>query len=84
MQLKRAIESAILHKLPVHKEYMCLCLVSTLFLRFVMNSSIVVKALIHGFDLYYITFYMCSKCATFLCTRTHRNAIRLSIDICLF
>ena len=34
MQVKRAIEKAILHilhKLPINKEYMCLCWVSTLF-----------------------------------------------------
>ena len=31
MQEKHAIERTILHKLPIYKEYMCLCWVSTLF-----------------------------------------------------
>ena len=30
-----------------------------------------------------ITFYPCCKCATFLCARTPRNAMRHSIEICL-
>ena len=30
-----------------------------------------------------ITFYLCCKCATFLCARTPRNVMRHSIEICL-
>ena len=31
----------------------------------------------------YITFYLCCKCATFLCARTPPNAMKRSIEICL-
>ena len=40
MQVKCAIGNAILHKLPIYYEYMCLCRI----------FSHVIKALIQGFD----------------------------------
>ena len=43
---------------------------------------VVLKALLHGFHPY-ITFYLCCKCATFLCACSPRNAIRRSIETCL-
>ena len=65
MQLKRVIGKAILHKLPIYHEYMCLCWVSTLFgliwLFFICNQSSTTRFL-SGF----IMFYLRCKCATFL------------------
>ena len=83
MQVKRAIGKAMLHKLSIYNEYMCLCWVSTLFCMICClfsncskNSTTRLRWL-HG----YIKFYLCSKCTTFLCARTPRNAKRRSIDI---
>ena len=50
---------------------------------YVVCFPIVVIALLHGFDPYK-TFYLCCKCATFLCPRTSRNAMKCSIEIYLF
>ena len=52
MQVKRAIGKAILHKLPIYNEFMCLCSVSTLFCMICGCFPIVVKALLHDFDRY--------------------------------
>ena len=32
----------------------------------------------------YITFYLCCKCATFLCARTPCNVMKRNIEICLY
>ena len=85
MQVKRAIERAILHKLPIYNEYMCLCWVSTLFGMIFCLFSSCIKSSTTRFRLLYtcITFYLRCKCATFLCSRTPRNSMRRRIEICL-
>ena len=79
-QVKRAVGKAILHKLPIYNEYMCLCWVSTLFCMICwVFFPIVVKLYYTASTHMYITF----QCATFLCARTPCNAMRRSIEICL-
>ena len=82
MQVKRAIEKAILHKLRIYNEYVfvySLCIILHVLL-FVF--PIVVKALLHGFDHYIRSLYNVVP-ASFLCARTPRNAMSRSIEICL-
>ena len=72
LQVKRAIERAILCNLLIHTEYMCLCLVSTLFCMIccLFSNWICSKSSTTQFRSIYIMFYLCCKCATFLCART--------------
>ena len=63
----------------------CACVESPYYLAsFVVCFSNVIKNLQHAFDLYtWITFYLCCTCDTFLCSRTHHNTVKHSIEICL-
>ena len=83
MQVKRAIERVILHKLTIYNEYICLCWVSILFGMICCFFSNCGKSSTSRFRSLYITFYLCCKCATFLFARTPRNAMKRSIEICL-
>ena len=78
MQVKRDIVNNIFAKQPIHYECTCLCphgMICCLFFK--CN-----KALLHGFDPY-MTFYLRCKYSTFLVGRTHRNAMKGSIEILL-
>ena len=80
MQVKRATERAMLHKLPTYHEYACACVVHDICV--ILCFPIVVKS--SSTRSLYITFYLCcSKCAMFLCARTPRNAMNRSIESCL-
>ena len=83
VQVKRAIGKAILHKLPIYNEYMCLCWVSTLFCMICCLFINCSKSSTTRLRSLYISFYLCCKSATFLCGRTSRNAMKRSIEICL-
>ena len=45
---------------------------------FVVSFPIVIETLLHGFDPH-VTFYLCCKCATFLCTCIHCNAMKRTL-----
>ena len=57
----------------------CACVQS---LTWFVCFSIIIEALLNGFNPD-ISFLRC-KCTTILCARTQRNAMRRSIEICLF
>ena len=83
LQIKRAIGKAILYKLPIYKEYMCLCWVSTLFCMMCCLFSNCSKSSTTRLRSLYIAFYLCCKCATFICGHTPLNVMKRSIEICL-
>ena len=76
MQVKRAIRKATLHKLPIYKEYMRLCQVSTLFCMICCLFSKCSKSSSIRLRSLYITFSLCCEYSTFSCARTPCNAMK--------
>ena len=82
LQVKHVIGKALSLTLPIYYWNICLCWVSTLF-DMIWLFSKCNKNSITWFRSGYIMLYLRCKCATFLCARTPRNAIRRSIEFCL-